>query len=185
MRPKGGRLRRGSAGRRRTDDRTGRTTGGARPANRMGHADLGNERRAENGAAQPGEPGRRDQAARRATRSHRMGHVLRHPSLRRAADIASQRPLRRLARALGRRRADGQLSRARRIARSHAYFRDSLAMAQRARIFVVPRDLAALHSFVGRDRRPGHSGQPAVALSASRGRACLRLDGSRRRIRGR
>ncbi len=67
-------------------------------------ADLGHDRRAQNGRAQPCRPHRADRNA-QARRSARVGHVLRHPPLRRLADFLPRRSRRRLAGSVERRRA--------------------------------------------------------------------------------
>ena len=122
---------------------------------RMGAADLGHHRHAEARCAHAGEPGRHAAAAGRR-RPRRLEHLLRHPPLRRPADLPA-------------RAAGGALARAvaAPTSRSPTFWRAPRAAGvthisgtpshwRRALMSGVRRaSIAALRAPVRRDRRPG------------------------------
>ena len=115
--------------------------------------------------------GRRDRGKERGRRRRGVGHVLRHPPLRRAADFPARGPRRRLAGPFERRRAGRRSSGAACAPRRHPPFRHAVALAARADASFDPQHRAALRSAVGRDRRPGDPRRPARRLSAWRASA--------------
>ncbi len=180
----GRRLRYSRSGRRCTDDRRDRQTPGSAVADRMGDADLGHDRRAENGRAQSC---RLDGILRgESTGSkRRVGHVLRYPPLWRVADFPARGARRQFAGALKRRRAGSRSSRPLGRARRDASPRHADALAPRADVAVDQGNLAALCPPIRRDRRPGDPRQLAGRVSERRRQSCFRLDRSRRRLRSR
>ena len=164
-------IRSSRARRLRAVDRAAGADAGPAPSHRMGAADLRHDRRAEDGRARPRRAHRRHRRDKRGRWRRGLGHVLRHPPLRRPADFPPRGARRRLARPLERRRAGRRSSGAACAPRRHAHLRHAVALAPRADESGDPQHRAALRAALGRDRRPGDPRQPARSLSACRASA--------------
>ncbi len=99
---------------------------------RMGDVHIRHVGAAEAGGPQPRRADRRDQAGRRGRSPAALGHLLRHPPLRRPADPAARPPGRRLAGDHRAGRADAGVPDAAGAARRHPPHRHAVALAPRA-----------------------------------------------------
>ena len=165
-----------------TGDRPGT---GRRPCHRVAAVHLRHDRRAQDGGPHPGRPDRRHPTATAPRRAQHLGHLLRHPPLRRPADPAARADRRLVDDPLRRPRARRQAPGPARPARRHPPLRHALALAARADEPRASRHRAGLCAAFRRDRGPGGAGRAAVRLPRRRRRPRLRLDRGRRRLRGR
>ena len=150
----------------------------------MGTADIRHAGAAQDGRAHAGRADRRDR--RTAARRHRrLVDLLRHPPLRRPADVPARAARAHRLRAHRRVRAAGRSPASARRSRRHRDVGHAVALAARADEQRARLVRAALRAPLRRDLGPDRARWPSQRVPGRRDRACLCLDGSRCRLHGR